>query len=148
MRHHWVKGHLATTEPVPFALGARVVAPHGGALQLDDGRLLTGGTLDVGDDTPSVRAEVLAAMRTGLDAVIPAAARVPFSHAWCCFRPAAPDRLPLIDRVPGTENAWFASGMYRTGLLLACAVGDGLARWITSGSRPPELAPFGLDRFG
>jgi hypothetical protein len=38
--------------------------------------------------------------------------------------------------------------MYRTGLLLASAVGDGLARWIATGSRPPELAPFGLIRFG
>jgi glycine/D-amino acid oxidase-like deaminating enzyme len=148
LAHHWVKGHLAATVPVPFRVGAQVVGPHGGAVQLDDGRLLTGGTLDGGDQSPALRADVVAALRRGLSAVMPRSSAVPFSHEWCCFRPAAPDRLPVVDRVPGTANAWFASGMYRTGLLLAAAVGDGLARWIATGSPPPELAPFSLSRFG
>jgi glycine/D-amino acid oxidase-like deaminating enzyme len=111
--HEWVKGHLAATEPVAFRLNSQVMIPQGGALPLADGRLLTGGTLDVGDDSPAVRPEVIQDMRRGLDDVIPAAATVPFSHVWCCFRPATPDRLPIIDEVPEIENAWFTSGHYR-----------------------------------
>ena len=146
--HHWVKGHLATTEPVPFRVGSQVVTPTAGVLQLDDGRLLSGGSLDEGDDSPSLQPQTLSGLRRGLDDLVPGSRGVPFSHQWCCFRPAAPDRLPIIDRVPGTANAWFASGMYRTGILLAAAVGEGLARWMATGTPPAGLTPFGLARFG
>jgi glycine/D-amino acid oxidase-like deaminating enzyme len=145
--HHFVKGHLATTEPVSFRLGCQVVTPLGGALQLADGRLLTGGTLDEGDDSPGVRPDVVQELRRGLDRVIPMAAAVPFSHAWCGFRPATPDRLPIIDRVPTLDNAWFTSGHYRTGVLMAVATGEALAHWIIIGERPPHAAPFALSRF-
>jgi glycine oxidase len=118
----------------------------GGALQLDDGRLLTGSGLDIGDDSPAVRADVIDAMRRGLDQIVPEAASFPFTHAWCCFRPAAPDLLPILDRVPGTTNAWLTSGHYRTGIVMAPASGHALAEWITTGSPPPRVEPFSLAR--
>jgi glycine/D-amino acid oxidase-like deaminating enzyme len=145
--HELVKGHLATTEPVPFRLHSQVVTPSGGALPLEDGRLLTGGTLDIGDDSPEVQPRTIGVIRRGLDQLLPAAASVAFSHTWCCFRPATPDRLPLIDRVPGVENAWFTSGHYRTGLLMAFATAEALAQWIVSGRRAPSVKKFGLERF-
>ncbi len=145
--HRLVKGHLLTTEPANLRLRSQVVTPLGGALQLEDGRLLAGGTLDEGDDSPAVRTEIVEAIRRGLDRVLPAAEGVPLSHAWCGFRPAAPDRLPIIDRVPGLTNAWFTSGHYRTGILMAAATGASLAKWIGSGSRPANLSAFGLARF-
>jgi len=145
--HRLVKGHLVATEPVHLRLHSQVVTPLGGALQLEDGRLLAGGTLDEGDDSPTVRAEIVEAIRRGLHRVLPAAAAVPLSHAWCGFRPAAPDRLPIIDRVPGLTNAWFTSGHYRTGILLAAATGASVAEWIASGKRPTNLSAFGLARF-
>ena len=145
--HYLVKGHLATTEAVPFRVRAQVVTPRGGALQLDDGRLLTGGTLDEGDFSPKVRPEVIAAIQRGLVHVIPAAASTRLSHAWCCFRPTTPDRLPIVDRVPDIANAWFTSGHYRTGLLMAVATGEALARWIMEGTAPSEVEAFSLARF-
>jgi glycine oxidase len=145
--HRLVKGHLAATDPVAFRLNSQVMVPHGGALPLPDGRMLTGGTLDEGDDSPAVRARVVQEMRRGLDHVIPAAASVPFSHVWCCFRPAAPDRLPIIDKVPEAENAWFTSGHYRTGLLMAAATAEALTHWIVTDDQPAYAAPFGLSRF-
>lgn len=126
--HELVKGHLATTEPVPFQLHSQVVSARGGALPLDGGRLLTGGTLDTGDDSPEVRPATIESIRRGLTDVLPQVASVRLSHAWCCFRPATPDRLPLIDRTPDVENAWFTSGHYRTGLLMALATGEALAQ--------------------
>jgi glycine/D-amino acid oxidase-like deaminating enzyme len=145
--HELIKGHVATTQPVPFRLHCQVVTPRGGALPLEEGRLLTGGTLDVGDESPDVQPTTIAAIRRGLDEVLPAASSVAFSHTWCCFRPATPDRLPLIDRVPGAENAWFTSGHYRTGLLMAFATAEAVAQWIASGRRPPSVEGFGLKRF-
>ena len=148
IEHHLVKGHLAATDPVPFRLRAQVVTPVGGVLPLDEGRLLIGGTLDAGDDSPDVRPEAIDVLRRGLDRVIPTAAEIPFTHTWCCFRPAAPDLLPIFDRVTGTTNAWFTSGHYRTGLLMAAATGQVLAEWLTTGSPPAAVQPFGLARFG
>jgi glycine/D-amino acid oxidase-like deaminating enzyme len=138
----YVKGHLVVTEPVPLILPG-MVAPL--ATQLEDRRLLAGGTLDTGDTTPDVRAEVAEGLRAGLAVALPALAQVRLSHRWCCWRPRHPDGLPVVDRVPGLSNAWFTSGHYRTGILMGPATGAALARWITTGERPACLEPFALD---
>ncbi|HYU38977.1 MAG TPA: FAD-binding oxidoreductase [Acidimicrobiia bacterium] len=132
-----VKGHLLATEPAPFRLPG-LIAPL--ATQLDDDRLLSGGTLDVGDNSPAVRAEVVSAMKSTLNVGIPAASALGITHAWCCFRPAHPDGLPIIDRAPTTTNAWFSSGHFRTGILMAPATGRALATWIADGEAPRGLA--------
>jgi len=139
-----VKGHLLATEPSPFRLPG-TVAPL--ATQLDDGRLLSGGTLDVADVTPAVRPEVIAAVWSDIRAALPAVGRLRVSHQWCCFRPMHPDGLPVIDRIPGLRNAWVTSGHFRTGILMAPATGRALASWIAGGQRPPEIAAFGVSRF-
>lgn len=137
----YVKGHLVVTEPVPLILPG-MVAPL--ATQLEGGRLLAGGTLDTGDPSPGVRADVTDGLLAVLTAAFPGLARVRLSHRWCCWRPRHPGGLPVVDRVPGLSNAWFTSGHYRTGILMAPATGAALARWITSGERPAGLEPFGL----
>jgi glycine oxidase len=139
----YVKGHLVVTEPVPLILPG-MVAPL--ATQLEDRRLLAGGTLDTGDATPDVRADVTEGLRAGLAAALPGLARVRLSHRWCCWRPWHPDALPVVDRVPGLSNAWFTSGHYRTGILMGPATGVALAQWMTSGERPADVASFGLGR--
>jgi len=138
-----VKGHLVATEPVPMTLPA-TVAPL--ATQLEDRRLLAGGTLDTGDATAEVRAEVTDRIRAELAAALPLLAPVRLTHRWCCWRPRHPDGLPVIDRIPGLSNAWVTSGHYRTGILTAPATGSALAQWITSGQRPAHAGPWTIQR--
>jgi glycine/D-amino acid oxidase-like deaminating enzyme len=140
-----VKGHIIATEPIPLDLpvGAPPLMT-----QVDDGRLLAGGTLDTGDHSPDVDDRVVAGIRRDLEAAFPAVGQVPISHAWCCFRPAHPDELPVVDRVPRLANAWMTSGHFRTGILMAPATGRALARWIESGERPAEAGGLELARFG
>jgi len=138
-----VKGHLVVTEPVPLILPA-MVAPL--ATQLEDRRLLAGGTLDTDDATTKVRAEVTDRIRAELAAALPLLARVRLTHRWCCWRPRHPDGLPVIDRIPGLSNAWVTSGHYRTGILMGPAAGSALARWITSGQRPAHIEPWTIQR--
>jgi glycine oxidase len=90
----------------------------------------------------------IAGIRKALAALFPRTAGLEVGHAWCCFRPTTADEQPVIDRVPGTENAWISCGHFRTGILMAAATGDVLARWIESGRPPHGVAPFGLGRFG
>jgi glycine/D-amino acid oxidase-like deaminating enzyme len=142
-----VKGHLLATDPVAFRLEVMLATVDGLIGQLPDGRLLAGGTLDEGDDSPEVRADVVAAIHGALTRQLPAARGAGVSHAWCCFRPAVGDRQPVVDRLPAIRNAWVTAGHYRTGILMAAAVGDGIAEWIGGGVRPEPLEPFGLARF-
>jgi glycine/D-amino acid oxidase-like deaminating enzyme len=89
------------------------------ATQLEDGGLLAGGTLDIGDESPAVRQDVIDSILAGLYAGLPQVGGLRAAYQWCCFRPRHPDGYPVIDRVPGLDNAWLTSGHYRTGILMA-----------------------------
>ena len=143
----WIKGHLLATAPAPFRLRASLAAMSGLVVQLPTGELIAGGTLDEGDDEPVVRDAVIKEIRDGLVALLPRAAALEVAHAWCCFRPATADQQPVIDRVPGLENAWVTCGHFRTGILMAPATGVAIARWIATGTPPPNVEAFNLARF-
>jgi glycine/D-amino acid oxidase-like deaminating enzyme len=143
-----VKGHLLATSPAPFRLHGTLAALDGLVVPLPSGELVAGGTLDEGDDEPVVRPDVVEGIRQALVALLPRVAALEVAHAWCCFRPMVPDGQPVIDRVPGVDNAWITCGHYRTGILMAPGTGDVLARWIATGEAPAEVAAFSLARFG
>jgi D-amino-acid dehydrogenase len=65
---------------------------------------------------------------------------------WVGGRPFLPDGLPVIDRVPGHENAFAATGHGMLGVTLGPVTGHRLAEYIRSGRRPEALAPFRFDR--
>ena len=140
-----IKGHLLVTAPTPVRLPG-VVADV--ATPLPGGRLLVGGTLDLGDDSLAVREEVISGLRHRLAVALPAAEGVPVTHRWCCWRPHHPDDLPVIDRLPDIDNAWMTSGHYRTGILMGPATGALLTEWIMTGRRPVAAEAFAMDRFG
>jgi glycine oxidase len=139
-----VKGHLLVTERTPLRLPG-IVAPV--ATQIEDGRLLAGGTFDLGDETPDVQPGVIEAIMDGLVAVLPELRGLGVDYQWCCFRPRHPDRRPVIDLVPGLANAWLTSGHFRTGILNAPATAAVLARWITAGEIPAEPGTWSASRF-
>jgi glycine oxidase len=143
-----VKGHLVATEPVGFRLSCAVHGPGLGVRSLAGGALLAGGTREEGDASPRVRAEVVESIRRRLGELLPAAGAAPLRHRWCCFRPATADGQPLLDRVPGLDNAWLSGGHDGTGLLLAPAAGRALAAWIATGTAPAEVGGLRLARFG
>jgi glycine oxidase len=139
-----VKGHLLVTGQAPVELPG-IVAPI--ATQIEKGRLLAGGTFDVGDESPAVRPDVIESIMDGLATALPSLAGLPVAYQWCCFRPRHPDRRPVIDLVPGLENAWLTSGHFRTGILNAPATAAVLARWISVGQPPPEPETWSATRF-
>src|SRR5215469_4117641 len=139
-----VKGHLLATEPTPLRLPG-TVAPI--ATQLEDGRLLVGGTFDAGDETPKVQPEVIESILEALYATLPAVRGLKAAYQWCCFRPRHPDGRPVIDRVPGLSNAWLTSGHFRTGILMAPITAQVISRWIASDQPPAEAAAWSSARF-
>jgi glycine/D-amino acid oxidase-like deaminating enzyme len=139
-----VKGHMLASEPASLSLPASNSTL---ASSIDEGRLLLGGTLDIGDDERVVRPEVIASMWTDFESAWPQARGIRISHQWACFRPAHPDLLPVIDQIPLLSNAWLTSGHYRTGILMSAATGRVLADWIRTGHRPAEVVSMGIRRF-
>jgi glycine/D-amino acid oxidase-like deaminating enzyme len=139
-----VKGHLLVTEPTTFRLPG-IVAPV--ATQLEDGRLLVGGTFDMGDESPVVRQEIIDGILAGLYATLPQLQGLRADYTWCCFRPRHPDGLPVIDRIHGLGNAWLTSGHYRTGILLAPVTAQALVSWIGSDQPPAEAPAWSSERF-
>jgi glycine oxidase len=139
-----IKGHLLVTEPSPVRLPG-TVAPV--ATQLDDGRLLVGGTFDTGDETPTIRQDIIDSILEALYATLPAVRGLRADYQWCCFRPRHPDGRPVIDRVPGLGNAWLTSGHFRTGILMAPITAHTIARWISAGEPPAEAAAWSSVRF-
>lgn len=57
------------------------------------------------------------------------------------------DGVPIIDRLPGLANAYYATGWCGHGWALAPAVVKLLVDWALEGRRPRELAPFAYGRF-
>jgi glycine/D-amino acid oxidase-like deaminating enzyme len=139
-----VKGHLLVTDPTDIRLPG-IVAPL--ATQIEDGRLLAGGTFDLGDESPAVQPEVIESIMDGLAVTLPDLAGIGVSHQWCCFRPRHPDRRPVIDMVPGLANAWLTSGHFRTGILNAPVTAAVLSRWIQAGEPPVEAGTWSATRF-
>jgi glycine oxidase len=140
-----VKGHLLVTDRTDVRLPG-IVAPV--ATQIEDGRLLTGGTFDVGDETPAVQPDVIDAITAGVAAVLPRLRGLGVAYQWCCFRPRHPDSRPVIDKVPGLANAWLTSGHFRTGILNAPATAAVLSRWISQDVPPAESRSWSATRFG
>jgi glycine/D-amino acid oxidase-like deaminating enzyme len=142
-----VKGHLIATGPGAPSLQAGVASTII-VVPLPDGRYVAGGTFDAGDDSPEVRPDVVEGIRREMVRLVPKAAGVEMTHAWCCFRPGTPDAMPVIDRAPGLDNAWLSVGHFRTGILLAPGAGETVASWIATGHRPDGLSAFVVGRFG
>ncbi len=140
-----VKGHLLVTEKTDVTLPG-IVAPL--ATQIENSQLLAGGTFDLGDESPSVRPDVIDSITAGLAAVLPSLAGVGVAYQWCCFRPRHPDRRPVIDKVPGIANAWLTSGHFRTGILNAPVTAAVLTQWISAGNPPVEAGSWSATRFG
>lgn len=58
------------------------------------------------------------------------------------------DNIPVIDKIPGVENALFATGWSGHGWAIAPVVARLLAEWAINKSQPALLQPLSLARFG
>jgi len=63
-----------------------------------------------------------------------------------CLYTVTPDGDFVIDWDPEREHVLLVSPCSGHGFKHSAGVGDAVARWLTSGTRPEELHPFGLDR--
>ncbi len=81
-------------------------------------------------------------------AVYPSLAGVRVQHAAADrLESQAVDAIPIIDKLPGSNNVIVATGWSGHGWAIAPAVTQLLADWAFTGERPDLLCVFGYDRF-
>lgn len=63
------------------------------------------------------------------------------------FRPASPDGLPMLGRLPGTQNVYVATGHGASGLQLGPYSGAAIADLLRGAPPDIDLTPFSVERF-
>jgi glycine oxidase len=111
-----------------------------------DGRVLVGSTMeDAGFDkrNTSEGVEGLLQFARGL---IPAWRDAEVERAWAGLRPATPDELPYLGRVPIYTNLFVAAGHFREGITWSPATAVLMSALIRGQNPQIDLTPFKLDR--
>ncbi|MEI2616994.1 MAG: glycine oxidase ThiO [Thermomicrobiales bacterium] len=143
-----VRGQMLAIADPPIPL--RSVVTGGGAYLVPraDGTIAVGATEehDAGFDS-SVTPAGMAQLVERIAGVAPSLNRGKLAATWAGLRPGTADGEAIIGRVPHLDNAWVATGHFRSGALLAPGTAELLANSIVSGSVDAALAPFDPGRF-
>ncbi|WP_418159426.1 glycine oxidase ThiO [Benzoatithermus flavus] len=143
-----IKGQMLALRMDPAAPLLRHVvwAPKVYLVPRRNGRLIVGATVEErGFDATLTAGGVLALLESAWRA-LPAIEELPIEEMWVGFRPGSPDDAPIIGPTP-VAGLTVATGHHRNGILLAPITIEATARLVLTGERPPEIRPFGLERF-
>ncbi len=94
---------------------------------------------------PRVTVGAVARLSQAAIRLVPGLAGAELVETWAGFRPAAPDRLPVLGPLPNRPDVWVASGHYRNGILLSALTGELIAGTLVDGR--PLPATVASDRF-
>lgn len=133
-----VRGQMLALQTVATGLRAVVNAGDGYLMTKPDGLTYVGATVEEVGYDPRPTAAGIAGLLGLVPRLAPRFADAAFSHAWAGLRPATPDGLPLIGRVPGWQGVTIAGGHFRNGILLAPITAELIADLL--GRRRPRLA--------
>jgi D-hydroxyproline dehydrogenase subunit beta len=150
------KGHLAITDRYPgfcrhqlvelgYLTSAHVMTSESVAFNLQPrrtGQMLIGSSRELVGWDPSINHVVLGRMLARATEFVPRLVDVSIIRCWTGFRPATPDKLPLIGRWEATPGLWIAAGHEGLGITTSLATARLLADQIAG--RPTEIdaSPF------
>lgn len=121
-----VRGQMIVLRPESL-LHHTVYGVQGYLVPRADGRLLVGATEEDAGFAARTTAAGIATLLIQGAALVPALSDAPFDTAWAGLRPATPNHLPLLGRLPGWQNAFLATGHFRNGILFAPLTGQRMA---------------------
>jgi glycine/D-amino acid oxidase-like deaminating enzyme len=157
------RGHVLVTEPVAGVTGHKVYeAGYVGSIHADDragftcssvvestasGTMLLGSSREFAGWSRATDPAVVAAIAARAVALFPMLARVRLMRTYLGFRPATPDRLPVIGWDGSVGALVHATGHEGAGVGL-CQVTAEAVECLLLGQKPPlDLAPFDPARF-
>lgn len=118
--------HTLTAESVAFNVQPRCT-----------GQLLIGSSRELVGWDPSINRALVGRMLERAVAFLPGLARASAIRTWVGFRPATPDKLPLIGRMTDPGGEWIAAG--HEGLGIATALGSARILADLMLGRPPAI---------
>jgi len=154
------KGHLVITERHPgfcrhqivelgYLTSAHVLTGESVAFNVQPrftGQVLVGSSRELVGWDPSINRRVLARMIERACHFMPGLASLTAVRTWTGFRPATPDKLPLIGRWPDTPGLWVAAGHEGLGITTSLGTAALLADLIVGRDTGIDAAPYAPDR--
>jgi glycine oxidase len=144
---HPVRGQIVCFDGLPGLAGPAVFSPRAYLVPRRDGRLLAGSTMEEAGFNRSVTLAGIERIVTGASAMVPALGAIAFREAWAGLRPATRDLLPVLGFSPSLENVIYATGHFRSGILLSALTGVITADLIAGRESSFDLSPFSAKRF-
>lgn len=102
---------------------------------------LVGSTVEFAGFKPKVTSKGIKKIRKGTFQLLPKMRYLKCTTTWAGLRPFPKHRLPMIGETQ-IKGYYWATGYYRSGILISDYVGRLLARGICTGRMPKELKPF------
>ena len=156
------RGHVLVTEPVgPFVRHKIYEAGYVGSIHDEGatwlcssvveatqrGTILIGSSREFVGFSPRMNPEILAtSARRAID-LLPGLGAVRLMRAYVGFRPATPDRLPIISADPAVPGLFHATGHEGAGIGLSQVTAELMEALVLGEAPPLDMAPFALDRF-
>ena len=143
-----VKGQrLVLEQPTRIATRITVFAENCYMVPKSGGQVLVGATEEphAGYDRNTTLSAILT-VGSAASNLCPSLDNARLLEAWAGLRPCTNDGLPIIGRLPSTDNVWVVGGHCRNGILLAPFTARMMAEAIVEGtSIPKELSPERFD---
>jgi D-hydroxyproline dehydrogenase subunit beta len=150
------KGHLAITDLHPglvrhqlvelgYLKSAHSIATDSVAFNVQprrNGQIIIGSSRQYGAEHSEVDSFILARMLQRAQEYMPKLGEIPVIRAWAGFRPAGPDKLPLIGPWPPAPTIFIATGHEGLGITTSLATARLLVDQITGKTSVIPVAPY------
>jgi glycine oxidase len=128
-----VRGQMLVLRGVPGALPLPLYTRRAYLVPRLDGRVLLGSTRERVGFEKRVTMGAAAALLAAATAMAPALAELSVESLYAGLRPGTPDELPILGPARDLRGLFYATGLYRSGILLAPATAAALADLIVDG---------------
>ena len=154
------KGHLLITDRYPSLCHSQLVelgylrSAHtmsGASVAFNvqpraTGQLLIGSSRELTGRDPTINHALLGDMLRRAIEFLPALAGCAAVRAWTGFRPATPDKLPLIGKWDAMDDVWIATGHEGLGITMAPGTAEMMVSLMTGRTPPVDPLPFSPTR--
>ncbi|HXA46376.1 MAG TPA: FAD-binding oxidoreductase, partial [Burkholderiaceae bacterium] len=111
------------------------------------GQILIGSSRQYDDTSSEIDWPLLSKMLERTFFFLPGLEKLQGIRSWCGFRPATPDKLPLLGKAPGCERIWLATGHEGLGITTALASAELLCAMMVDEAPMLDPAPYHPGRF-
>jgi len=142
-----VRGQIVCFDARQGQLRSSIFSLGGYLVPRRDGRILAGSTMEEAGFDKSVTLSGLAKITRSAAEMVPSLGELPFREAWAGLRPTTRDFLPVIGPSSSVTNLLYATGHFRSGILLSAITAEIVADLIQSRRPAVDIVPFAPNRF-